>query len=136
MGSVTQASPSPSPVPARVIPPRRPEYDLTVATEGSSWVRVVAAAGPVDQRTAAELADHLCAALAEETLLVVVDLRRVDFLAAAGLSVLVAADQRARAQGTTLRVVAGTHAVARALTVIGLTPTLRVYSDLAPALAL
>jgi anti-sigma B factor antagonist len=69
--------------------------------------------------------------LAEETaLVVVVDLRRVEFLAAAGLRVLMAAEQRARAQDTTLRVLAGTHAVGRALSVTGLDRTLTVYFGL------
>jgi anti-sigma B factor antagonist len=80
------------------------------------------------------LADHLRAALAEPTALIVVDLRRVDFLATAGLSVLMAADQRARAQDVTLRVVTSTHAVSRALTGIGLAPTLSVYTDLETAM--
>jgi anti-anti-sigma factor len=100
-------------------------------------VRVVEAAGSVDLRTAPELAGHLSAAVADGTaLIVVVDLRRVDILAAAGLSVLVAADQGAHAQGITLRVVASTHAVCRALRITGLDQTLRVYPRLEPALVL
>jgi anti-anti-sigma factor len=108
--------------------PVRSRYDLTVATGGSSEVRVVEAAGSVDLRTVAELAEYLDAALADDTAsIVVVDLRRVDFLAAAGLRVLMAADRRARAQNTTLRVRADTHAVSRALRVTGLDQTLKVY---------
>jgi anti-sigma B factor antagonist len=120
VGSVAQDSHDAVPV--------RSRYGLTVATGGSSKVRVVEAAGSVDLLTAAELAAHLSTALAEETtLIVVVDLRRVDFLAAAGLRVLMAADRRARAQDTTLRVLVGTHAVSRALSVTGLDQTLKVY---------
>lgn len=123
MGSVAQDSHDAVPV--------RSRYDLMVATGGSSALRVVEAAGSVDLLTVSELAEHLSAALAEETaLIVVVDLRRVDFLAAAGLRVLVAADQLARAQDTTLRVLAGTHAVGRALSVTGLDRTLKVHSGL------
>lgn len=110
----------------------------TVAKNGHSPgpVRVVEACGSVDLVTIAEFADNLWTALAEDAAsIVVVDLRRVDFLAAAGLGVLVAVDQRARAQGATLRVVAGTHAVGRALSVTGLDQTLKVYSGLEPALA-
>jgi anti-sigma B factor antagonist len=126
VGSV--ANDSHRPVSVQVMPIRRSDYDLEVRTGGSSWAWVVEAAGSVDLLTASELADHLGAALAERTALIVVDLRRVGFLAAAGMRVLASADRRARAQGMTLLVVAGTHAVRRALTVVGLTPTPRVCS--------
>ena len=100
-------------------------------------MRVVEAVGSIDLCTAPELAGQLFVALVEGTpLIVVVDLRQVDFLGAAGLSVLVAVDQRARAQQITVRVVAGTHAVCRALRVTGLDQTLMVYSELEPALAI
>jgi len=124
-------------VPVGVVPTRRPEYDPVVATRGSPWVRVVEAVGSIDMLTAPELADHLSACLADGTpLIVVVDLRQVDFLTAAGLSVLVEADSRARAQDITLRVVASTYAVCRALSVTGLDQSLRVYPGLEPALVL
>jgi anti-sigma B factor antagonist len=100
-------------------------------------VRVVEAAGSIDMLTAPELAGHLAVVLAEGIpVIVVVDLRRVDFLGAAGLSVLVEADSRARAQDITLRVVASTHAVCRVLSITGLDQALSVYAALEPALAL
>jgi anti-sigma B factor antagonist len=126
-----------SQMPLRVVPTRRSEYSLVVATRGSPWVRVVEAAGSIDLLTTPKLAEHLSIALAEGIpVIVVVDLRQIDFIGAAGLSVLVAADQRARAQQITLRVVASTHAVRRILSVTGLDQTLSVYAALAPALAL
>jgi anti-anti-sigma factor len=105
---------------------------LVVATRGSPLVRVVEVAGSVDLLTAPELAEHLADG---PPLVVVVDLRRVDFLAAAGLSVLVAANGQARQQQASLRLVVTTHAVRRALSVTGLDQTLVVYSVLEPALA-
>jgi anti-anti-sigma factor len=97
---------------------------------------VVEVAGSVDLLTAPGLAEQLTVALADGTpLVVVVDLRQVDFLAAAGLSVLVAADWHARQQHTTLRLVVATHAVRRVLSVTGLDQTLTVYPLLEPALA-
>lgn len=120
----------------RVHPTRRSEYGLVVATRGSPRVRVVAVTGAVDLLTAPELAEQLAVALADAAPLVVVDLRQVDFLAAAGLSVLVAADQRARMQHTTLRLVVTTHAVRRALTVTGLDQTLVIYPMLESAVAM
>jgi anti-anti-sigma factor len=124
-------------IPLLVVPTRRSEYSLVVATRGSPWVRVVEAVGSIDLRTAGVLAEHLAVALAAGIpVIVVVDLRQVDFVGAAGLSVLVAADQRARAQQITLRVVASTHAVCRALSITGLDQTLNVYAALEPALAI
>lgn len=135
MGSVAQDMHSP--ISLQVVPTRRSEYSLVVATRGSPWVRVVEAAGSIDMLTAPELAGHLSAALAEGIpVIVVVDLRQIDFLGAAGLSVLVAADQRARVQQITLRVVASTHAVCRALSITGLDQSLNVYAAVEPALAL
>lgn len=135
MGSVAQDMHSP--IPLLVVPTRRSEYSLVVATRGSPWVRVVEAAGSIDLLSAPEFADHLSTALAEGIpVIVVVDLRQVDFLGAAGLSVLVAADQRARAQQITLRVVASTRPVCRALSITGLDQALMVYSTLESALAL
>jgi anti-sigma B factor antagonist len=119
----------------RVQPTRRSEYGLVVATRGSPLVRVVAVAGAVDLLTAPELAEQLAVALADAAPLVVVDLRQVDFLAAAGLSVLVAANQRARMQHTTLRLVVTTHAVRRALNITGLDQTLVIYPMLESAVA-
>lgn len=125
-----------SQTPALVAPTRRSEYGLVVATRGSPWVRVVEATGSIDLLTAPELAHHLSVALAEGIpVIVVVDLRQVDFLGTEGLSVLVNADRRARAQQITLRVVASTHAVRRALSVTGLDHTLSVFAEFGPAMA-
>jgi anti-sigma B factor antagonist len=138
VGSLAQDTYSPThslPAP-RVQPTRRSEYGLVEATRGSPLVRVVEVAGSVDLLTAPGLAEQLTVALADGTpLVVVVDLRQVDFLAAAGLSVLVAADWHARQQHTTLRLVVATHAVRRVLSVTGLDQTLTVYPLLEPALA-
>lgn len=98
----------------------------------SGSARVVEATGSVDLLTASELAADLRAALAEKTTLIVVDLRQVDFLATAGMSVLAAADRRARAQGMTLLVMASTHAVGRALAIIGLTLAQSVLDNSSP----
>lgn len=139
MGSLVQDTYSPThTIPApRVQPTRRTEYDPVVAPRGSPLVRVVQAAGEIDLLTAPALADHLAAALADNTpLIVVVDLQQVDFLSAAGLSVLVAAHWQARQQHTTLRIVVTTHPVCRILSVTGLDHTLAIYPALQPALAI
>lgn len=68
-------------------------------------------------------------------MIVVVDLQRVGFLGAAGLSVLVAADGQARQRDTVLRIVATTYPVRRILSVTGLDHTLAIYPELELALA-
>jgi anti-sigma B factor antagonist len=107
-----------------------------VATRDFPLVRVVEATGEIDLLTAPLLAGHLAAVLADESpLVVVVDLRQLDFLAVAGLSVLVAAHWQARQQHTTLRIVATTCSVCRVLRVTGLDHMLAIYPALQPALA-
>lgn len=139
MGSLAQDTSSPTqtiPSP-RVQPTRRTEYDPVVAPRGSPLVRVVQAGGEIDLLTAPALADHLAAALADNTpLIVVVDLQQVDFMSAAGLGVLVAAHWQARQQHTALRIVATTYPVCRVLSVTGLDRTLAIYPALQPALAI
>jgi anti-sigma B factor antagonist len=138
VGSLAQtAHPPTRSIPAPRVQPTRPsESGSVVATRGSPLVRVVEVAGEIDLLTAPALAERLAAALADDTpLIVVVDLQQVDFLAAAGLSVLVAAHWHARQQHTTLHIVATTHPVCRVLRVTGLDHTLTIYPALQPALA-
>jgi anti-sigma B factor antagonist len=137
MGSLAHAVRNPSlTIPVSRVPAIcRFDDDLVVTSRGSPGVRVVEVAGPVDLLTAPDLAHHLFLAVTDESPLVVVDLRRVDFLGAAGLGVLVEADNHARARHTVLRVVASTRAVCRVLRITGLDRTLAVYPALEPALA-
>jgi anti-anti-sigma factor len=110
-------------------------HDLAVTTSCSRHVTVVEVSGDIDLLTAPELANRIGQCLAEGTpLVVVVDLRGVDFVGASGLSVLLEAHWRAHAQRSTVRVVANTPAVCRALTVTELDRTLAVYPALEPAL--
>lgn len=100
-------------------------------------VPVLEVVGDVDLRTAPELAEHLSHLLASTTPpVVVLDLRAVTFLGVAGLSVLVNVHLRARLQHTTLRIVANTPPVCRALTVAALHQPLVVYPQLAAATAI
>jgi anti-sigma B factor antagonist len=138
VGSLARDTDSPThTIPAPCVQPtRRTEDDPVVVPRGSPLVRVVQAAGEIDLLTAPALADHLAAALADNTPLIVVDLQQVDFLSAAGLSVLVAAHWQARQQHTTLRIVATTYPVCRVLSVTGLDHMLAIYPALPPALAI
>lgn len=90
--------------------------------------------GDIDLLTAPEWADRLRRCLAEGAPLVVVDLRRVDFFGAAGVSLLVEAHRRAQALRSTVRVVADTRMVCRVLAITELDRTLAIYPTLEQAL--
>ncbi|HVW43201.1 MAG TPA: STAS domain-containing protein [Amycolatopsis sp.] len=82
---------------------------------------VVAVAGELDASTAPRLSEMVLARLRGTLRAVVVDLSEVDFLAAAGISVLVRANLLARHRGIDLRIVTGgNRCVARALEITGL----------------
>jgi anti-anti-sigma factor len=83
--------------------------------------------GEVDQLTAPRLTELLVARLRGTLRTLVVDLSEVDFLGAAGLSVLVHADLLARQIGVRMRVVTGDNRSAiRPLTITGLDEALTV----------
>ena len=137
MGSAVHVRPSPVQlVPDAAVPPATYSlHGFAVTTSCLRHVTVVEVSGDVDLLTAPELADCLDRCLAKGTpLVVVVDLQRVDFFGASGLSVLLQAHERARTQRSTVRVVANTPMVCRALTVTGLDRILLVYPTLEPAL--
>jgi anti-sigma B factor antagonist len=137
VGSAGQVRSSPvRSVPDAAVPATTyPLHGLAVATSCPRHVTVVEVSGEIDLLTAPELAGRLSRCLAEGTpLVMVVDLRRVDFFGASGLSVLLEAHWRAQAQHTMMRVVANTPIVCRVLAVTGLDRTLAVYPALEPAL--
>jgi len=99
---------------------------------------VVAAHGEVDMLTAPWLAGMLTVRLRHDTLeLLVLDLSGLDFLGAAGLSVLVQTHLQARRRGTGLRIVTGdSRPVVRALTAAGMHHDLPLSPTVAAAQAL
>jgi anti-sigma B factor antagonist len=92
---------------------------------------VVAAHGEVDWSTSPLLRDALLAQLRPACPELVIDLRDVGFLGAAGLAVLGAVRAAAVAAGTRLCLVADTQVVLLPLTIIGLDRVFDIYSDLA-----
>jgi anti-anti-sigma factor len=96
---------------------------------------IVRVAGVVDLVTAPSLATGLalaldCATAGQEITEIVVDLRLVRFLSAAGLGELARGHQQCRRSGVPLRVVADQWSVTRPLRVTGLDRTLRLRPDL------
>ena len=136
MRSAAQVRPSPArSVPDVAVPTTTyPLHGLAATTSCPRHVTVVEVSGEIDLLTAPELADRLNRCQAEGTPLMVVDLRRVDFFGASGLRVLLEAHWRAQTQHTTMRVVANTPIVCRALAITGLDRTLAIYPALEPAL--
>ncbi|MEU3642481.1 anti-sigma factor antagonist [Lentzea sp. NPDC034063] len=117
------AAPMPSPRP----PP------LTVTTLSSNQAMVLVVAGSIDLVTAPVLHDALESAATLRPRLLVVDLSAVEFLACAGLSVLIAAHHRAEDR-TCLRVVADRRATRRPLALTGVDTYLSVHDSRAHAL--
>ncbi|WP_169735330.1 anti-sigma factor antagonist [Actinokineospora inagensis] len=102
----------------------------------SRWASVVTVRGEVDLVTAPAVRETLNTALRDpDLLLLVVDLSPVDFLAAAGLGVLVEVRDRARARAVDLRLVATGRVVLRPLDVTGLRRTFQLHDRVDTPLA-
>lgn len=97
-------------------------------------VAIVAASGVVDMLTAPQLEEALRAAIGKKPAGLVVDLTEVDFLASAGMGVLVAAHDEA---GTTTRlcVVAEGPATSRPLKLVGIADIVPLFATLDEAIA-
>lgn len=106
--------------------------DLGIHIGRAYDVVVVSAAGAIDLRTAPQLADAVETAH-QQAASFVLDLEKVDFLSSAGLSVLVAAAQRARDAGGRLAIVTTNRTVLRAIEVTGLDAVLSLFDSGATA---
>lgn len=125
---------APKPATPSTGPPDRtgshgPHTLLTVTSQRCAGVLVLRVAGELDSLTAPRLHQALDQAVEERPLLLVVDLTAVEFLACAGLSVLVAAHRSAELR-TCLRVVASHRATVRPLRLTGLDQYLAVFGSL------
>jgi anti-sigma B factor antagonist len=97
-------------------------------------VAIVSASGVVDLLTAPQFEEVLRAALARKPRGVVVDLTDVEFLASAGMGVLVAAHDEAGFD-TRLCIVAEGPATSRPLKLVGIADIVPLYATLEEALA-
>ena len=103
---------------------------------GEKWVgnvAIVSATGAVDMLTAPQLAQSIRSSLGNQPKAVIVDLTDVDFLASAGMQVLVAAHEDAGSD-TRLVVVADGPATSRPLKITGITDFIDLYPSLDEAL--
>jgi anti-sigma B factor antagonist len=96
-------------------------------------VVVVAVSGTVDMLTAPRLAGAIATAAAKSPAAVIVDLRKVEFLASAGMSVLVAAHSDVTPTAG-FGVIADGPATSRPITLVGLDSVFALYSTLDDAL--
>jgi anti-anti-sigma factor len=115
------------------IPSSNPD-DLGVTVEhvegGAAVLRIT---GEVDMRTAPEFRRHVTDATATAQRLVL-DLDKVEFLASAGLSILVELAREAPVTGLRWGVVATGRAVLRPIEAIGLLSIIPIYPTVAAAL--
>ncbi|OPX12153.1 STAS domain-containing protein [Mycobacterium sp. AT1] len=97
-------------------------------------VAVIATSGVVDMITAPQLEDAITAALAKSPAGLVVDLTDVEFLASAGMGVLVAAHDAAP-EGVDILIVADGPATSRPLKLVGIADIMPLHATLDEALA-
>jgi anti-anti-sigma factor len=95
--------------------PQRPEFELTVSSDGS--VRVVSVSGELDLDTMSELT----AALADDdgVTTTVIDLRGLTFIDSSGVSGVLSAARRARDAGLRLVCVPGSAQIQRVFELTG-----------------
>jgi anti-sigma B factor antagonist len=110
-----------------------PTIDFGVAEHWVECAAVVAAWGDLDLANAPQLADAIEAAARKEPAALIVDLSRVDFLASAGMTVLITA-HRDIAPSARFGVVADGPSTSRPLKKIGIDSIVGVYRTLDEAL--
>jgi anti-sigma B factor antagonist len=108
-----------------------PSLSVRVETHGTAVVLHVA--GEIDLVTAPELGDSINNAMSERPAAIVVDLTDVDFLASAGMAVLMGCHQLAN--DTSFRVVAAGSTTFRPMELTGMTEEISIYPTLDQALA-
>jgi anti-sigma B factor antagonist len=102
---------------------------LEVSTEQHPGQTRVALTGELDIASADGLEQQLEAAEVDSPAILVLDLRRLEFIDSTGLRTLVSADERARSQGRRMAVICGPNAVARILEVTQLDQRLEILDD-------
>jgi anti-sigma B factor antagonist len=110
-----------------------PTIDFGVTEHWVERTVVVAPWGDLDVATAPELADAIEAAAQKQPATLIVDLSRVDFLASAGMTVLITA-HRDIAPSARFGVVADGPSTSRPLKLIGIDAIVDVYRTLDEAL--
>jgi anti-sigma B factor antagonist len=100
------------------------QFSVEVRRDGST--AVVAVSGELDLASGPELETELNQLNGPDMKLVVVDLRRLDFMDSTGLSIIVRAHQRLTEQGCQMGLVKGSQQVQRLLDLTGVAERLRL----------
>jgi anti-sigma B factor antagonist len=100
------------------------EFSVEERNEGSAWI--LAVSGELDLRTSPELEDRLDRVWASGAELLILDLRRIEFMDSTGLRVLLAAHQRAQETSRRFALVRGADQVERVLTLTGVRDLLTI----------
>ena len=111
------------------------ERGLTVSIRSVNDVTVLAVRGELDVLTAPRLAEALDAGLAETPTAVIVDLSEVEFLASAGMAVLLDAQRTATRLEKRFGTVADGPITCRPMKLMGLDQMLRLFPTLEVALS-
>jgi anti-sigma B factor antagonist len=114
--------------------PQPREGDFTVEVSWVDRIVVVSVGGSVDMLSAPWLTEAIEAALAKDPAGMIIDLSKVDFLASAGMSVLMSSRSSAD-HSRSFAVVADGPATHRPLTLMGLDEVLPLYRTLNDALS-
>jgi anti-sigma B factor antagonist len=107
---------------------------IEVRETWSDRILVLAVRDAVDLLSAPQLTDAICGALGRGPAGLIVDLTDVEFLAAVGMSVLVAAKEAADAMSVRFGVVARGPATSRPIRLLGIDAILTLYPTLVDAL--
>ena len=108
--------------------------NCVISEESAGSVAVVSASGVVDMLTAPQLEEGIRSALDKNPSAVIVDFTDVEFLASAGMGVLVAAHDQASPE-IKFSVVADGPATSRPLKLVGIADIIQLYATRADALA-
>jgi anti-sigma B factor antagonist len=98
-------------------------------------VAVVTLPGEIDVTIADSVREQLLAILDQGAALLVADLSKTEFCDSAGVSALVQTYRRASTSGTPMRLVVGTPAVQRVLSITGVDRLVDIYPSVAASLA-
>jgi anti-anti-sigma factor len=107
---------------------------LKLAEQQDGDTVVVSAKGIVDMAAAPDLAGQIHAILRRRPSVLVVDLTDVDFLATAGMSVLMEADRKCEELAISFRVVARGPVTVKPMELLGIDDLLAIYPTVPAAL--
>jgi anti-sigma B factor antagonist len=107
---------------------------LTLAERHDGNAVVLSAEGIVDMAAAPALTDQIRAILRQRPAVLVIDFTRVDFLASAGMTVLMEADRKCEELDISFRVVAQGPVTVKPMQLLGIDDLLAIYPTVATAL--